>query len=320
MSGGTVAEGDRGPGPDAGESPQGRLALALRATRPLYIPTSLIPGLAGLAVALNAEDATWWLALPAILALFLVHAGTNVINDVEDFDRGVDDADKQDNSRVFTTGLMSVAEGRRLAGLLFGGGLLLGIVIALVQGPGILLYGLIGLAVGYGYSAGPSPLKFAGLGELAIIPVMGPLITQGSYTAVTGELFDAAAFWVGFAPGLLIAAVLSANNLSDIAGDRAAGVRTLAVRLGFGGARAVYLAALLLAYTTVVVVWTAGLFAWPVLLPLLTLPLALARASTALAAPAEGDSGLLTLAPSTAQLHLLFNLLLVVGIALDRAV
>jgi 1,4-dihydroxy-2-naphthoate octaprenyltransferase len=297
-----------------------RAALSLQATRPLYIPTSLIPGVAGLVVAIGADGADWWLAPVAILALFFAHAGTNVINDVEDYARGVDGEDKLDNSRVFTTGLMSLRDGRRLALALFAGSLVLGVAIAAVQAPVLLVIGIAGLVAGYGYSAGPAPLKYAGLGDATIVLVMGPLITQGAYTAVTGDGFDAAAFWVGFAPGLLIAAVLAANNLADIRGDAAAGVRTLAVRIGFRRARALFAATLALAYATPVAVWAAGLFGWPVLLPLLTAPLALQRAQQARAADADGgEETLATLAPGVAQLHLLFCVLLVAGVVADRA-
>jgi 1,4-dihydroxy-2-naphthoate polyprenyltransferase len=294
-------------------------ALVLRATRPLYLPTSLLPGLAGMLVALDSDDARWWLAPVAIVALLFVHAGTNVINDVEDYARGVDAADKMDNSRVFNTGLMSVAAGRRLAFGFFGAAFLLGVGMSVIQGPALLAIGLVGILGGLGYSAGPRPLKFAGLGDVAIVLLMGPLLTQGAYTAVTGDGFHAQAFWLGFGPGFLIACVLAGNNLSDIEGDRAAGVRTLAVRLGFGPARALVLATLGLAYGSPVAVWAAGLLDWPVLLPLLTLPIAVGRAAQALSARRAGDPLLVTLAPRTAQLHLLFCALLVAGVALAEA-
>lgn len=294
------------------------IALFWRATRPLYIPTSVLAGTIGVGAAINRPGARWWLAPIALAALFIAHAGVNVINDVEDFSRGVDAEDKVNSSGVFTTGLMSVAHGRRFAYGLFGVSFALGVGIALFQGPVLFAIGVVGLVVGFLYSAGPRPLKYAGLGEAAIVFVMGPLITQGAYTAVTGDGFNAQAFWVGFAPGLLIAAVLAANNLSDIAGDRAAGIHTLAVRLGLDGGRAVYLAALGLAYLVPVVIWGAGLLSWPVLLPLLTAPVGLARARQARAAQRDGDEGLLTLTPGTAQLHLLFSLLLLTGVIIDR--
>jgi 1,4-dihydroxy-2-naphthoate octaprenyltransferase len=296
----------------------GRLTIAIRATRPLYLLTSLIPGLIGLAVAIGADGAKWWAAPVAMVALLCVHAGANMINDVEDFARGVDSVDKIDSSGVFTTGLMSVRDGRRLALALFGASFVLGVLLVVVQGPALLVIGVLGLFAGYGYSAGPWPLKYAGLGDLMIVPVMGPLITQGAYTAVTGDGFAASAFWIGFGPGLLIAAVLAANNLSDIASDRAAGVRTLAVRVGFDRARALFMATVAVAYAVPVAVWAAALLPWPVLFSLLTLPLAIQRIAQVRAARSDNPEALRSLVPLTAQLHLVFCILLVAGIAIGR--
>jgi 1,4-dihydroxy-2-naphthoate octaprenyltransferase len=322
----TANEGARAPAaqppvivPSGGDLARpGRPTVAIRATRPPYLLTSLIPGLIGLAVAIGAGGATWWAAPVAMFALLCVHAGANMINDVEDFARGVDSVDKIDSSGVFTTGLMSVRDGRRLALALFAASFALGILLVVVQGPALLVIGVLGLFAGYGYSAGPWPLKYAGLGDLMIVPVMGPLITQGAYTAVTGDGFAASAFWIGFGPGLLIAAVLAANNLSDIAGDRAAGVRTLAVRVGFDRARALYMATVAVAYAVPVAVWAAGLLPWPVLFSLLTLPLALQRIAQARAARSDNPEALRSLVPLTAQLHLAFCALLVVGIVIGQ--
>ncbi len=291
--------------------------MIVQATRPLYLPTSLLPCAAGGMVALQSDEPTWWLLPAAILALLCVHAGTDVINDVEDADRGVDDETKMDNSRVFTTGLMTIPDGRRVAAGFFLTAFVLGTVIAIVQEqPWLFALGVLGIAGGAGYSYGPRPLKYAGLGDAAIVFLMGPLITQGAYTAVTGDAFHAPAFWLGFAPGLLIASVLQANNLSDIPGDRDAGVRTLAVRLGFGAARALYLGSLALTYATVIALVATDQFGWPLLLALLTLPIAAQRVAQTLAAGAEGDERLVPLAPQTAQLHLLFCVLLIVGVVL----
>jgi 1,4-dihydroxy-2-naphthoate octaprenyltransferase len=294
-----------------------RVALWVRSTRVPYLPTSLLPGLAGALVAIGTDDADWWLLPVALLALLALHAATDVCNEVEDAARGVDSPDKMDNSRVFSTGLLSVREGRRLYTTLFLVAFVLGVAICLVQGPELLAIGVVGILGGWLYTGGPRPYKYDGLGDPAIIVLMGPLLTQGAYTAVTGDPFSADAFWLGMAPGLLIAAVLSGNNASDIETDRAAGVRTLAVRIGFSRARALYLGNLIAAFLTPVVLWVTGLFdAW-ILLPLVTTPLAVARARQALAARRSGDEALLTLAPLTAQLHLLFCALLCVGVALS---
>jgi 1,4-dihydroxy-2-naphthoate octaprenyltransferase len=296
----------------------GRLALWIRATRPLYLPTSVVPGLAGALVALRVPGADWWLLPVALVALLLVHAATDVCNEVEDAARGVDSPDKMDNSRVFSTGLLSVREGRRLYAALFAAAFVLGIAICLVQGPALLVIGIAGILGGWLYTGGPRPYKYDGLGDPAIVVLMGPLLTQGAYTAVTGDGFHAPAFWLGLAPGLLIASVLAANNASDIDGDRAAGVRTLAVRLGFARARLWFLVALAGAFLAPVALVAAGLFGPWTLLPLVLTPAAVARVRQAWRAPASGSPELVTLAPLTAQLHLGFSLLLCAGVALDR--
>jgi len=296
----------------------GRLALWFRATRPLYLPTSLIPGLAGGLVAVRVPGADWWLLPVALIALLLVHAATDVCNDVEDAARGVDPPDKVDNSRVFNTGLLSIREGRRLYAALFAAAFALGVGICLVQGPALLVLGTVGILGGWLYTAGPRPYKYDGLGDPMIVLLMGPLLTQGAYTAVTGDAFHAPAFWLGFAPGLLIASVLAANNVSDIEGDRAAGVRTLAVRLGFARARNLFLITLTAALLTPVVLLATGLFGAWILLPAVLAPVGAARARQALGAEASGDERLVTLAPQTAQLHLLFSVLLCAGVVLDR--
>lgn len=298
-----------------------RVALWIRATRPLYLPTSVIPGLAGALVAVGVEGADWWVLPFALLALLLVHAATDVCNDVEDAARGVDSPDKMDNSRVFSTGQLSIREGRRLYVALFGAAFVLGIGICFVPAPArpaLLAYGLAGILGGWLYTGGPRPYKYDGLGDPAIVVLMGPLLTQGAYTAVTGDAFHAPAFWLGLAPGLLIMAVLAGNNASDIEEDRAAGVRTLAVRLGFRRARALFLVALTAAFLAPVALWAAGLFEAWILLPLVLAPVAVARARQALSVPTSGDDRLRTLAPLTAQLHLLFSVALCVGVVLSR--
>ncbi len=149
-----------------------RAALILGATRPQYIPTSLVPALAGALAAIGVSGAEWALLPVALVALLFVHAGTDVINDVEDAARGVDSAEKIDNSRVFNTGLMSIVEGRRLALVFFAGAFVLGLVLVVFQGPALLVIGILGILGGAGYSAGPRPLKFAGLGEASIVFLM----------------------------------------------------------------------------------------------------------------------------------------------------
>ena len=98
-----------------------KLALAVRATRPPYLPTSVLPALAGALVAIGHDAADWWLLPLVLVATLLVHAGVDITNEVEDAANGVDSPDKMDNSRVFSAGLLSIAEGRRIYAAVFAG-------------------------------------------------------------------------------------------------------------------------------------------------------------------------------------------------------
>lgn len=295
-----------------------RPGLIVQAVRAWSLPTSVVPAAAGGLVALGDGEASWWLLPVALLALLLLHAGVNVSNDVEDAARNADPPDKDRNSGLFNTGRLTIATGRRLYGSCFVAAALLGCGICAVQGPALLVIGWIGIFGGLLYTAGPLPYKYLGLGEAAIVMLMGPLITLGTFTAVTGRAFAAIGFWVGIGPGLLIAAVLAANNLTDLVVDTAAGARTVAVRIGFSRARALYLGLLAATLAAQVALWASGLFGPWIVLPVLAAPMLARCARLALSARRAGDPVLLPLTPSTGRAHLYFSLLLVAGVVLDR--
>jgi 1,4-dihydroxy-2-naphthoate octaprenyltransferase len=294
-----------------------RPGVIVQAVRAWSLPTSVVPAAAGGAVAIGDDHASWWLLPIALLALLLLHAGVNVSNDVEDAARNADPPDKDRNSGLFNTGRLTIATGRRLYGGCFAAAVLLGLGICAVQGPALLAIGWIGVLGGLLYTVGPLPYKYLGLGEAAIVFLMGPLITLGTFTAVTGQTFAATAFWVGLGPGLLIAGVLAANNLTDLVVDTAAGARTVAVRIGFGRARVLYLSLLGAALLAQVALWASGLFGPWILLPLLAAPALAGCARLALSGSRAGDPALLPLTPRTGQAHLWFSLLLVAGVVLD---
>jgi 1,4-dihydroxy-2-naphthoate octaprenyltransferase len=295
-----------------------RLDLWWQSLRAPTLLTSVTPAAAGGLVAIGAPAHDWWLLGAALVALLCLHAGTNISNDVEDFARGVDPPDTRRSSGVFNTGLLTIAEGRRLYGACFAAGMLIGIGIAIVQGPALLVIGVIGLLGGLFYTAGPMPYKYLGLGEAAIVLLMGPLMTAGAYTATTGHAWQAAGFWVGIGPGLLIACVLASNNLDDLDSDEAVGARTLAVRLGFTRARVVFAALMLAVVPAQLALWAAGLFDPWILLPLVLTPLLVVRAREVLALRSSSDPLLATLTPRTGQVHLLFSVLLCAGVVLAR--
>jgi 1,4-dihydroxy-2-naphthoate polyprenyltransferase len=292
--------------------------LWVRATRPADTLTSLVPAAAGGISVLSVRGGRPWLLVVALLALACVHAATDVANDVEDTAHGVDPPEKERNSRIFSTGLMSLAAGRRLYLSLAAAGTLIGIVICLIEGPALLVIGFCGVAGGLLYTAGPRPYKHLGLGEVLIVWLMGPFLTQGAATAVTGSAFSARAFWLGACPGLMVAAMLAANNLTDLSTDAAAGARTLAVRIGFSCARIAYVALLLAAPAAAVVLWICGVYdAWILLVLIALAPIGVCLRRV-VAVREVDDPRLGPLTMQTAQAHLLLSVTLVVAVVLAR--
>ena len=120
--------------------------------------------------------------------------------------------------------------------------------------------------------------------------------------------------WIASLPvGALATCVLVVNNLRDRETDVRAGKRTLAVRLGRRGAILEYAALLALAYAAPAWLFLVAGWRWPVLLPLLSLPLA---AALLRAVATEEGRALNARLGGTARLLLVHGALLALGLVL----
>ena len=170
--------------------------------------------------------------------------------------------------------------------------------------------GAVCIAGAWFYTGGKRPYGYAGLGELAVfvffgpVGVLGTLITQG---AQPGALAVVAALAVG----MLTSAVLVANNLRDIPTDEVAGKRTLAVLLGDTDTRRLYVA---LVAVPLLFSALAGLRSWPLLLGLLSAPLAVPLARLVLGGAAGRD--LIPVLARTSLLLLAWSALTALGLGL----
>jgi 1,4-dihydroxy-2-naphthoate octaprenyltransferase len=244
-----------------------------RAVRPFSFTASMTPVLVGTAVAFASGPVSVGLFAATLVASVAIHAGANLSNDYYDHVRGVDTVDAIGPSGVIQRGWLSPQAMHTGALVLFACGAVAGVGIIAVRGPIILLLGALSVAAGYAYTGGPLPLGYLGLGDLVVVIFMGGVITVGTYFVQTGGI-SAAAMWVSVPIAALVDAILVANNLRDIEGDRARSKRTLAVVLGTAGTRIHYLALLVGAYAAVVAgVALRGLPVWA-LATVLTIPLA----------------------------------------------
>jgi len=301
----------------------------LMAARPQTLPAAAAPVLVGTAVAVH--DGTF-APLPAVFALVgaaLIQIGTNFANDYYDAVKGADTEDREGFTRVTAGGLIEPAAVKRAMVLTFGLAIVSGVYLVYVAGIPIVLVGLLGIASGILYTGGPYPLGYHGLGDLFVFVWFGVVAVTGTHYVqaveagawldaplAVGSWFDpvsGTAAVVSLPVAAVATNVLVVNNVRDLETDAAAGKRTLAVLLGYRGARAEYLAMLGVAYGTPIGLWAVWEFSPLVCLPLLTLPLGVRVARTVLTE--TGGGALNPALERTGQLLFAFSALFAVGLA-----
>lgn len=246
------------------------------ATRPKIMPASLIPVLLGIAAAYHDLDAEE-LSLNYLTAFITLLCGmgiqilTNFVNDIYDFKKGVDNEDRIGPKRVVAAGIISLKQMKFAATLVAIVTFLLGVYLVYATDYVILLIGIISLFLAYGYTAGPAPLSYLGIGDLFVLIFFGIVATNGTYYIQTGH-WSNEVFWMSLPLGFFAMNILSANNIRDVNTDKRAGKLTLPVRIGVKNAIMLYVVLTCLAYFSGIVVMFM-MQDYVFALPLLTLPL-----------------------------------------------
>lgn len=280
------------------------------AARPATLAASVAPVLAATGVALAAGTPRLWAGLGALLVAVAIQVGVNYANDYSDFIRGADTPARRGPVRAAASGIIAPARVRLAAFAAFGVAAAAGLALSLATDWRLLIPGLAAVVAGWLYTGGPRPYGYIGLGELFVFVFFGLFAAAGTAYVEIGRV-PALAWAGGVFTGALACAILALNNLRDLETDRAAGKRTLAVRLGRRGARTLVGALLLLAFLTPVGALLLHLGGRWILLPLLLFPtgFGINRATAADDAPR-----LVAALKATAELELWFALLWVAGV------
>ena len=289
----------------------------LQAVRPRVFTATYVPmGVAGIAaVADGVFDALPFLL--ALLGVLLLQSAANLINEYYDYRRGADRLKQAGQGMTIKRKILSPRSVLMGAILTTLAGCGIGLLLLAHSGPLLWLIGIGGVIVAVTYTAGPFPLAYKGLGELAVFIFMGPAIVVGAYYVMQPAIDDAR-LWqlcvISLPIAFMVAAILHANNIRDMDADRAVNKRTLAVMFGIRAARAEYAFLVLGAYASLAAIVMAGLLPPSTLLSLVTLPRALSLIRVIYT---SGDVALLHKAQGmTARLHGQFGLLMALGWAL----
>jgi 1,4-dihydroxy-2-naphthoate octaprenyltransferase len=301
------------PQPAPPPGPISRRQAWLLAARPKTLPAAVAPVVVGAATALGEKVFSPLPALAALAGALLLQIGVNLANDYFDFRRGIDSHERKGPVRVTQAGLIAPEQVRLGMIATFAAAALVGVYLVVRGGAPILAVGVASILSALAYSGGPWPLASLGVADLFVFVFFGPVAVCGTYFVQAGAVSGTAAA-ASVAPGLLITAILVVNNLRDIATDAKAGKRTLAVRLGVRGSIAEYLLLFAGAHGIPVLMYLSGRRGPLILLPLLSLPLAIPLVKTLVARHEDGPAMNAALA-GTARLTLVFCVLFAVGLA-----
>tara|TARA_B100000900_G_scaffold416199_1_gene449965 strand:- start:8275 stop:9162 length:888 start_codon:yes stop_codon:yes gene_type:complete len=290
----------------------GPLANWIAASRPKTLPAAISPVLVGSAEAAHQNDIETWPVFICLVFALLIQIATNMANDYFDYIRGADTEKRIGPERLVSSGRILPKAMIRVAVGLFALAFLVGLTMVSYRGGEMLIVGIVAIVFGYGYTGGPYPLAYHGLGDVFVVFFFGIVATVGTYYVIVGEV-TSSAFLLGLPLGLLANNILVVNNYRDLETDETAGKRTLVVRFGRSFARRQYLLQLVTAFLSVSIYLGMTQNFW-VALVFLMIPVG---AGLVVAFRKTEGVALNQFLEKTAQLLLLFSILLAGGIFLS---
>ena len=292
------------------------------ATRPWSFPASAMPVASTIAylfwasrVFEGAPRINLLCGVLALVGIILFHAAGNVLSDFNDHRKGVD---TPDNAMMLplVNGSFKPEEFKRYGLVLLLAGCAVGVALLLLTENLQLLY--VGVAGGL-LTILYSFLKYRALGDVvillnyAVLPIMGTSIVTVGY-------IDWTAMVLVVPLGLITDSILHINNARDAVSDRAAGIKTFAMRIGAKASVVLYQIEVMLPFVWVVVAVVAG---W---LPIFSLIVfatgkvawGMARQSSKLLS--EGAAGVATLDQQSAALQAKFSVMMIVALVVSAFV
>lgn len=282
-------------------------------TRYWSFPVSVMPVVvttAYLAWIFEVSLISWPNAVLALVGIVFFHAGGNVLSDWADYRSGVD------NEQAYAVPNLvfhhfEPKEYLKFGAILLAIGVAIGLVLVLRVGWPLLALGCLGALLTVGYSF----LKYRALGDLtiflnfSILPIIGT-----TYVAIGSFYWDALVLALPI--GLITVAVLHANNTVDIESDKTAGIKTFAMILGVNTSAKLYVAYMIIPFICVLGAVLVGRLPWLSLLCIVALFPAIRNIRAARQYVAKGKDALMGLDQKTAQLQLVFSVLLTIGFVL----
>ena len=282
------------------------------AIRPKTLPAGAMPVVIGSALAAAGGVFKPLPALVALVCALGIQIATNFINEIYDFKKGADTVERLGPTRTVAAGIITSQTMTRVSIALGVSVFVLGLYLVAIGGWPIFLIGVLSLLFAWGYTGGPFPIAYSGLGDVFVFIFFGLVAVGGTYYVQALSL-PLPVLVAAAAPGAFSVCILLVNNIRDIATDRQVGKMTLPARIGAPAARALYVALVALAYAVPFwLVVRAGYSPW-CLLSLVSLPLAIGQIRTLYASEGRALNAVLAGTGKVLTVHgVLFSLGLVI--------
>lgn len=202
------------------------------AARPKTLGAAIAPVLVGSVLGWKLSgDFCVWLMLATLASCMCLQIATNLFNDALDSIKGSDTKERLGPVRITASGMMPPQTVMRAAAGVLVLATLLAIPLLWYRGWPIIAIGIPSLYFCFGYTGGPMPLAYRGLGELFVVLFFGLIAVTGSAFAQSGHWYFEAVV-AGLQIGMLSTVLIAINNLRDVEEDTKTRKRTLAVRFG----------------------------------------------------------------------------------------
>lgn len=283
------------------------------AVRPWSFPASAMPIIVTIAYLFyKGCDINWFYGLWALVGMLLFHMTGNTWSDYFDYKKNVD-AEDTFGAKTMTTGMFTPEEIKKLAICLLVVSVACGLGLFAVTGLPLLYIGIAGAALTLLYPF----LKYNALGDLDILLTFAFLPTLGTSYVATGAI-DWSVLWIALPVGLITDGILHSNNTRDVITDKRAGITTMAMGLGSKFSAWLYGFEVIFPYVWVGVCSIIGIMPLSTIIIFLTLPIAIACAQAMKHSIIAGAGVIADLDVKTANLQLLFSVLLTIALVIGR--
>ncbi|MEC7838363.1 MAG: 1,4-dihydroxy-2-naphthoate octaprenyltransferase [Chloroflexota bacterium] len=202
------------------------------------LPAVLGPLLLVISIGLNNSINIYKIALVIFIGIFL-QILVNLLNDVQDFNQGLDNENRVGPLRASQQGYLSKSEMNLLILIIIIICLILGLIAFFISDFYTLIIGIVLFGLAYTYTGGPKPYGYNGLGEVGVITVFGPITILGSL-----YIFDIhptlKLLLLSLIPGISASLIILINNIRDLENDKKGEKNTIAVILGEKKSRYLY--------------------------------------------------------------------------------